>query len=79
MSNSLNSISSLTEIVKQSVAKQFSRLMEETITELEAEFKTKLDARLTEYKKDAKDTANRMTLELLQKANINGISVEFKL
>lgn len=38
-----------------------------------------VDAQIKELKKEAKSMANTMTLQILQKANINGISVEFKL
>lgn len=46
---------------------------------LEKEFRYKWESEKERLKKQLKKDANALTLDLMQKSDINGISVEFKL
>lgn len=69
----------LTELVEQSVKQIVNKRLDEELVKIETEAKKKLDLKLNELKTDARKQANALTLKILQKMNINGISVEFKL
>lgn len=75
----MNINSSLKDIIKKTVSSSFEEMMLREFEKIENEFKNKLDLKIVEAKKEIKKQANSMTLELLHKMDINGISVEFKL
>jgi hypothetical protein len=72
-------MTSLTDIVNEAVRQAFNEIVQKEITELEAMIQKRMDAIFEEQRRKAKDMANKMTLELMQKANVDGLSVEFKL
>ena len=80
----------LKEVIESSVKETILREITATLCkeqdrmhrELESNLKKSkqlVDEHIKELKKEAKSMANTMTLQILQKADINGISVEFKL
>lgn len=75
----MNKMFSIKEIIETQVREAFTEQMNTVVSQITAEAQAKLDAKVIEIKQQTKKMANEMTLELLQKMNVSGISVEFKL
>ncbi len=72
-------MTSLTDIVNKAVREAFNEIVQKEITELEKMIEKRMESIFEEQRRKAKDMANKMTLELMQKAKLDGLSVEFKL
>lgn len=75
----MKTITSITEIVEQSIRQTFESIVLEEIEQIKHQAQEKLDRFIEDQKIQAKKTAQKMTLELMQKMNSSGVSVEFKL
>ncbi len=70
---------SLQTLVTQKVREGFEKMMTEEIDKIEKAMKQRLQDKIDEARREARKTANAMTLELLQKMDVAGISLEMKL
>lgn len=70
---------SIFDAVTEVISKTYYDIMEKEISKIESEMISKIQKIANEQRSEAKKTANTMTLEMLQKADISGISIEFKL
>lgn len=69
----------LSDTLKEVIQKSFLSIMTDEINKLENEMLQKINKITKEAKDQAKKEANKMTIELLQKADLQGFSVELKL
>jgi vacuolar-type H+-ATPase subunit H len=72
-------INSFKEMVEAVVKEAFRKQAEEIISEIQVEAQAKFDKKMQDLKEQAKKQTNRIALEMLQKSDINGISLELKL
>ena len=72
-------ITSFKELIEESIRKTFEKIMFDEIDRIKVEAQKKLDKFTEEQKRLAKETANKMALEMLHKMNQSGISIELKL
>ena len=69
----------LTELVTKTLREEFIILLDSEIDSQVAHAKKRIDEFVATEKKKMRAMANTMTLELLQKINVDGLSVEFKM
>lgn len=79
MSKYTKTATTLKDILEDSVKQIWQHKLNSIFEELSAEFRAKLEARIEDCRIDVKKQANVFALELLQKAESSGITVEFKL
>lgn len=69
----------LKDSVVQAVKEKYLQLMSDEIERIENECKARIEKIALEHLDVVRKTANAMTLNILQRENFNGISVEFRL
>lgn len=72
-------MNSVKEIVEKAIREEYERHFNHIAEELIGEFSNAFEERLQALHKTAKNQAQILTLELLQKIDRNGLSVEFKI
>lgn len=72
-------IVTIKDLVETPIRAVFEKIMLEEIDMITAEMHKRVDIFSQEQKKKAKHTAQKMALDLMQKANMDGLSIEFKI
>lgn len=72
-------IKSFKDIVEVAIKSAWEAQLIEAYETLVREFDQRWENKRETIRKDIKKEANRLTLEMLQKADLNGLSVEIKL
>lgn len=78
MSN-LHSLDSLRVVVEKAIRDTFMQEVNALIDKEHEKAKQVLHDKFESIKRNARKSANECSLQILQKANLNGITVEFKL
>lgn len=65
--------------IEQVVRQGFENQMMSAITSIEAKAINDIKAQFDEARKDAKNQANKLAIEFIQKANVSGFSLELKI
>jgi glutathionyl-hydroquinone reductase len=72
-------ISSFTDIIREVIRNGYEKAMLAEVQAIEQKAINEIKAKFDEVKKQVKKDANLAAVEMLQKADINGISFEVKL
>lgn len=70
---------SLSKVIERAVRESFEKQITESLDGVIAEANRRMEVHFASARSEAKKLANKLTLELLQKHDMAGISVEFKI
>lgn len=74
----MKNITSMADVIREAMKYHYESLMINEINKIEAIAIESIRRLTEEKKKNVKQEANKLVVELLSKADINGISVELK-
>lgn len=75
----MNLSQSFKELLETAIRTSFENQMNESFSKLEKDMRNKFEESVLELKKQIKKEAQVMAVQMLQKADINGLTLEIKL